>query len=111
MNTDVPCYESPPPTQSPTQSPTTSNPTANPTSNPTSNPTANPTTKPSTSNHTAEPTSTPTPSPTDGSAGVLSCGSNVTGDTSNAEHNVGSVSGERWYTLEVPATRPYVFST
>ena len=50
-------------------------------------------------------------SSTDGSAGELSCGSTVTGDTSNAEHNVGTVSGERYYTLEVPATRPYVFST
>ena len=43
--------------------------------------------------------------PTDGSAGALSCVSTVTGDTSNAEHNVGSGSGERQYTLEVPAAR------
>ena len=93
------------PTASPNASPTT-NPTRNPTANPTANSTANPTANPIT-----EPTSTPTPFLTDGSAGALSCGSTVTGDTSNAEHNVGSVSGERWYTLEVPATRPYVFST
>ena len=45
------------------------------------------------------------------SEGDLTCGSNFTGDTTGAAHNVGSSSGEHYYRLTVAYTTEYTFST
>ena len=46
-----------------------------------------------------------------GSSGELTCGSTFTDDTTGADHIVGSPSGEHHYSLRVPSTRQYTFST
>ena len=43
--------------------------------------------------------------------GDLTCGSTVTGDTTGAEHNVGDVSGEHFFRLNVGVAQQYSFST
>ena len=45
------------------------------------------------------------------SSGSLTCGSTVTGDTTNAVHVIGSSSGEHFYRLTVPTTLTYTFAT
>ena len=60
---------------------------------------------------TVLPTAVTTASPPDSTSGDLACGGSFYGDTTGANNDVGRPSGEHYYRLAVPATRPYVFST